>query len=281
MVNFPQFKTLDLPGVVGSAEQIKGMRNRNALAQHQVDEVKKIAKAEAEYEDYKKRFDNMPEAIAQARAAGDHRVAGMLQQNYVSALTGTRDILDSVKGVVTDQESYDEFREAMIQSGAVPASALPAEYSGSFFDQHQKEVNAKLAKLKADTRKADAQAAKARRGDDPKGLRRVKASDSNTMARQVASMFGGSYDPVTHEFSFSNKAIAAEAQSMMADAEKLWETEGLSHAQAVKRAADLAKVKGIRPSYIPEEDPENPFNLKPPASETNPFMRRHRGVDGQ
>ena len=76
------------------------------------------------------------------------------------------------------------------------------------------------------------------RGGGGKGFE-FAASDSNSIGRHVATLFGGEYDPITQRYNIGNKEIAKRAAAVHARAEELFQEAAgaMTHANAVKKAS--------------------------------------------
>jgi len=93
-----------------------------------------------------------------------------------------------------------------------------------------------------------------------------KATDSNTIYRQAAGLFGGLYDPLTGRISGLNKEQSAQVQRISARAARIMkESSGeIDHASAVEEALNVEQGGG-QPSTAGTGTVQRPQPAGPPV----------------
>ena len=258
------FQTFDLGRAVTSGQRIQYNRMTNdALADEQI-ERKDMLRNRQKAQEIRSLYDSMPDQIAALERENMFKQADDLRNNYIQARKSEVTLLTSMRHAI-NADNYKEFRQELLQSGAVTPEMMPVEYSDQWFKkaidkrktsltrftvqshrngalmsrdyvQQDGEVNWELTGKWYDAGK-DGKGGKG--GTGKKGKFTFKAADANQIGEQIERMFGGFYDPQTGQLKGLDPTTAARVQSIQEEAELIYgQSQGeISHGVAVTRAA--------------------------------------------
>ena len=260
------FGTFNLGQTVRDAEAIKGARIRNAMLGQQLEERQNIIKNRERARQIRQQVEQTPAQIEAMEAAGMFEEAGELRNSYINQRVNTVKLLDGLRESL-NADNYQQFRQDMIQAGAMEPSMLPTEYSDDWW---REKVNEERGAISTLTRQWGAEgrimeqdlvtqdgeiiwegqpfettgSRTAREGDGGAGGK-FTASDSNAIARASAELYGGFYDPVSGRFSGLNREEQQQIAALNEEAERIFKARGgaLGHRQAV---AEAARIQGVQ-----------------------------------
>lgn len=91
-------------------------------------------------------FDGMPAQIEALEAEGLFEQADEMRDSYIRSRKTEVDLLTSLRSGIT-AENYSQFRQDLLQAGAVTPEMMPDEYSDQWFRKQIKEKKGALSKL--------------------------------------------------------------------------------------------------------------------------------------
>ncbi len=276
-MNPNMFQTFDLGSAVQAGQQITENRLRNqALADDQTkrqDMLKNRKKAQ----EIRTMYDKMPDQIAALEREGMFEQADQLRDSYINSRKGEIDILNTMRDSI-DETNYKQFRQDMIQAGAINPDMLPVEYSDDWFRKQDEEKKRTLQNFTITSVKngavikqdyvtengeirwdltGDPYADADKDGKDGKGRKGLgdqfeyKASDDNSIRSSTAELFGGFYDPVSRRYSGIDPDKVKRVASINEEASRIFAEKrragkDISHSTAVAQAARKLGVADLQ-----------------------------------
>lgn len=275
---------------------MEGGRIRNELAGIQLSEARNIIKNRAKAQEIRTQIAQMPDQIQALRAQGLNDEADQVFNAYIAMKTNGINLAIAQRDEV-NAENWDQYREDMIQSGAMDDHMMPVEYDENWFrDLIEKEkgdikvvtqrstVNDRT--MAQDIRFQDgsvlevgewyeeAGARNARvseqRGGDDGEIYAMNASDSSEIRRSVGALWGTMWDPQTEQYIGLNRQQQQEALSVTEEAAKIYnQAQGrIPHAEAAARAARAAGIPGIEEQSGPTAVGGDVLNWRQPNVST-------------
>ncbi len=253
---------------VSDAETIKGQRLRNRLAEMQNTDAQAKLNAQEKRRQIEAEFNNAPARIKALRDAGMTQEADQLQMHmWKMSETGLKVARSLAVGVT--EENWKDFRQDAIGQMGMKPEWMPENYSADWINGRVKEAEDRVVTFKPETF-TDPQTGKVMTqvtgrdkagnivgqrpafptdrakpkapGSTTTGAGALKAADVNAIGRQAERLYGGIYDPATGKVSGLDPQTAAKVQSIQERAEEIYAQGGLSHGQAVAKAARDAGI---------------------------------------
>jgi len=270
--NFGQgFQTFDMGRTVRDVEAIKTSRLRNAILTDAETERKNVIAQREKAKKIRQQIEQTPAQIEAMESQGLFDEAANLRNSYINSMISGVNVIEAMRESI-DASNYKQFRQDMIQSGAMSGSMLPVEYSDKWF---REEAEKQKSTLQMHTRRwasedrimsqdivsrdgeifwegqpyEDVSSRSERRdaaagpdGGKPDASRTIGASDSNAIANASGELYGGFWDPVTQRYSGLSKDVAQNVAAVAEEAERIFRTERgkgnmIGHRQAVAKAA--------------------------------------------
>ncbi len=279
-MNFQLGQVADFSKAYTSAEQVKGMRQKNALARRTSEQEKELERKRKKYYEYKNFTDNIGQAIEQAKADGNYEVAEQLAKTGRETFGQALEMWESVGSIVTDQDSYDTIREQAIDSG-IPSELLPVEYNPKFFARMAGDAKKKLGNIQAITMPgADGTETKRLYQDGrlveesapytPKksggpgtaadrSLEGIPTNAANSVSRSVGRYWNAEFLP-NGTYRFKDKTVAQKALAHEARAQEMYQRmrvlgDPITPAQAAELTKDAPDAPAAPTAAQPQGDP--------------------------
>lgn len=293
-----QFNTLSVAKAASDAESIRSARLQNRYAGLELDERERLTKQREEARKIRQQMEQVPAQIEEMEGRGMFEQADQLRNHWINQKMSSVKMIHSMRPMI-NQDNYKDFRAGMIQSGAMDPEQLPTEYSENWLREREE---AELGDLRTQTRRWGQQGAIMEQdfvsrdgeivwegeafetgqqggggsgsGSDWDGM---SASDSNSIRRAAAGLYGGFYDPQSGRITGIDPDQQKKAQAISAEAGRIFdENEGrIPHDVALRRAAKKMDIDipDLSQSY---EDPAGLRNVLSPSSKTVPPHMQQR-----
>ena len=290
-VNFNpnMFQTFDLGSAVSAGQQITENRLRNQALADDQQKRQDMLRNRKKAAQIRMTYDRMPDQIAALEREGMFDQADQLRESYITSRKGEIDILETMRDSI-DETNYKQFRQDMIQAGAINPDMLPVEYDDDWFRKQDEEKKRSLQNFTITSAKNGAtfkqdfvtengeirwdltgdpyqDADKDKDGDGRKGVGAAfeyKSSDDNTIRASVAELFGGFYDPKTGRLGGIDPDQVKRVASINEEATRIFIEKrragvDISHAVAAAQAARKLGVTDLQ-DYR-DIEATNPLNL--------------------
>lgn len=257
----PEFRTLDAGKAIARGQDIKRSRIVNEMLGYDRDERVATIKNRAKAQRIREQYERTPEQIEQMEQQGLFEQADKLRQSYIQSKVSAVNLIKTMRQGI-NADNYKQFRQDMIQSGAITGELMPIEYSEKWWNEQEEKEKGDIKNL---TRKwgeggltwaqdiqfqdgevlnigdkyRPSEDLKARSGGSGGGKPwQVTASDSNSIRSAVATYHGGTWDATTGQFKGLDKAQTATATSQAEEATRLYRLEQgqISHNEVAARA---------------------------------------------
>lgn len=276
------FRIMDVGAAIQSGQDIVTNRLKNEALGLDVQEAQDMLARRAQANEIRSQFARMPDQIAELERNQLFDEADQLRDNYIKMSKGQIERIQMMREGI-NEENYDEVKQGLLAEGNIIPGLWPEEYSDEWFREEAQGKQSALSKLTrrwAEDGAVMSQDIVSAGGEvlwegtpyeePPKGAKafEFKASDNNSIGREIQELYGGFYDPETGQFSGLNADTAAKVTAVRERATQIFQAAGqagnpIPHSVAVAQAARTA---GIPVRNIGDAAADNPLGLQRPNS---------------
>lgn len=278
-----KFQSFDYGNAIKTGQNISFNRMRNDAMADQQTERKDMLRNRKKAQDLRSMYDRMPDQIAALERENMFKEADELRDNYIETRKTEVDLLTTMRPNI-NADNYKQFRQELLQAGAVTPEMMPVEYSDKWFRSEIDKRKQSLSRFTVQSHENgalmsrdyvqqngqinwDLTGAWYEKKDDKKGKGGAggkgafKAADASQIGKQIERLFGGFYDPQTGQLKGLDPSVAPRVQSIQEEAELIYTQGGgaITHGVAVTQAA---RKLGINIENYRNKAASDPLSLR-------------------